>query len=176
GDDRRLDGVATYRGGIRRRVVVGDLAGPARVADVEDPHPRPDPRARQRRGVVRVVDGAVVAAVGQRRRGRVLAEDDRAVGGIVDLQRQLGDDPRVRDLADVDHPREAERRLPGLTRAVGNAPGGTHLVAGDDVGPPADAGLHADLRHVAGPPADVAAKPALRMRATALEGAALGAR
>src|SRR4051812_17802632 len=66
-DKRGLEDVATDRGRIRRRVVIGDLARLERVADVEDPYARPDPRARDRGGVVGIIDRAVVAAVGQRR-------------------------------------------------------------------------------------------------------------
>src|SRR5688572_25179994 len=47
------------------RVVIAELNWPFRVADVKDPQARPEPRARQDRGVVEAVRRAVVDAVAE---------------------------------------------------------------------------------------------------------------
>src|SRR5665213_3731807 len=75
-----------------RRHVIGDFAWLRRLAYVEHPDSRFEISARQRRGICRVIDTAVMAAIGKARQPHQVGKDRVAVFWIVHLELQLADD------------------------------------------------------------------------------------
>src|SRR6266403_736371 len=92
------------------RVVVGDLFRMMRIAYVEYADARIEVAAGQRRCAVLVVHAAVVTAVREGRQAHQIRQHLAAVSGVVHLQRQPRHDLRLSLIANVDDPRQRERR------------------------------------------------------------------
>src|SRR5262249_44645445 len=119
------------------RIVVGDLARTYRIADVEYANAGIEVAAGERRRLMIVVDAAVMRAVKEAGKARDVGYDLRAIGRIVRLEHQLGDDAWLRLVAHVDDAGDRERqqahvayRLPRRNRIAA----GTGLIHEDDVG------------------------------------------
>src|SRR5436190_21948747 len=91
--DRTLRGmsgaIADYwiRGG--GRIVIGDLARPNRIADVEYANPGIEVAARERGRLVLIINATVVAAVHEAAQSGEVGYHFVAVGGIVHLEHHL---------------------------------------------------------------------------------------
>src|SRR6185295_2826169 len=90
-------------------VVIGDLAWPHRIADVEYANAGEEVAAGKRRRLVDVVHAAVVAAIGKAGLAENIGYHLGAIGGIVRFEHQLRNDHWISFVGDIDDPRKRER-------------------------------------------------------------------
>src|SRR5206468_2603954 len=99
-----------------RRVVVCNFLGTKRIANIEYANAGVEVAARERSGMMLVIDAAVMTPIREDREADEIGLNRGAIRGVVDLEGQSRHDLGICLVANVDDSRHRKRREPGRAR------------------------------------------------------------